>query len=297
MMIKEIKKIDLYQYLQESQDRITNYFQTVINQFKCHSRLDDAFFYSLMGGGKRLRPFLVYCVADFYDIPHEEVDPVAAAIEFVHCYSLVHDDLPSMDNADLRRGKPSCWKQFDTATGILVGDALLTAAFELISDASHLGAAARTSLISMLSKKIGSQGMVGGQMYDLYPAVPKDISSILDMQHLKTGCLISASCQASAIVAGATQAELDILSQFGFLFGRIFQITDDILDIEGDVTIIGKPTQQDCTKNTLINLLGLTETKELLQEMVQDSQKLLDQLPHHGGMLQQIIPWVLERKK
>lgn len=296
-MITRTNNTDLYQYFQEYQNRLETYTQNIIDQFKIHPKFDDAFYYALMGGGKRFRPFLVYSVADFYDIPHEEIDCIAAALEFVHCYSLVHDDLPDMDNSELRRGKPSCWKQFDSATAILVGDALLTASFQLIADASHIGAGARVQLSSMLAHQIGAQGMVGGQMYDLYPAATRDVSSILKMQHLKTACLIAASCQASAIVAGATEVELNTLKEFGFLLGLIFQITDDILDVEGDAGVTGKPVQQDDKKNTLINLLGLEETKNLLDKMVQEGQELLTQLPHQGGKLQQIIPWMLERRK
>lgn len=288
--------INFHQYLTEVQQRVDGYLANVLQNTGCHEKLDEAIAYALTGGGKRLRPFLAYTVADIYDVPHEEIDSIAAAIELIHCYSLVHDDLPDMDNSDLRRGKPSTWKQFGVPTAILVGDAILTLAFQIVAQESCMGPSTRANVIAMLTRKAGPQGMVAGQMFDLFPIQTRDIDSILRMQQLKTGCLIAASCQAAAIVAGASPSEVSFLEKFGHLFGLIFQITDDLLDIEGEANLTGKPIDQDINKNNLINLLGVEDTKELLAKLVNDAIHLLEQLPHGGGMLQALIPWVLDRQ-
>lgn len=289
-------QFNFHQYLTEVQQRVDGYLATVLQNAGCHEKLDEAMAYALTGGGKRLRPFLAYTVADIYDVPHEEIDAVVAAIELIHCYSLVHDDLPEMDNSDLRRGKPSTWKQFGVPTAILVGDAILTLAFQVIAQESCMGPSTRASVIAMLARKAGPQGMVAGQMFDLFPMQSQDIDSILQMQKLKTGCLIAASCQAAAIVAGASAEEISFLEKFGHLFGLIFQITDDLLDREGEADLTGKPVEQDANKNNLVNLLGVDKTRELLAKLVNDAVLLLEQLPHGGGMLQALIPWVLDRR-
>lgn len=287
---------NLQHYLFEVQQRVEHHLATLLKQSHCHEKLDRAMAYALTGGGKRFRPFLTYAVADIYDVPHEEVDSVASAIELIHCYSLVHDDLPSLDNSELRRGKPSTWKQFDIPTAILTGDALLTLAFQVIAQDAYLGPTTRSALILMLTQESGAQGMAAGQMFDLFPDKPTEMDAILEMQKLKTGCLIAASCQAGAIIAGASVSEVSFLKQFGHLFGLIFQITDDLLDIEGTTDSIGKPVAQDAGKNNLVNLLGVAESKEFLVKLVGDAMQLLEQLPHKGGMLQAVIPWVLNRK-
>lgn len=287
---------NLQHYLYEVQQRIEQHLATLLKNSHCHEKLDRAMAYALTGGGKRFRPFLTYAVADIYDVPHEEVDSVACAIELIHCYSLVHDDLPSLDHSELRRGKPSTWKQFDVPTAILTGDTLLTLAFQVVAQDTYLGPTTRSALILMLAQESGAQGMAGGQMFDLFPKQPTSMDAILEMQKLKTGCLIAASCQAGAIIAGASASEVSFLKQFGHLLGLIFQITDDLLDIEGTIDSMGKPVAQDGSKNNLVNLLGVAESKEFLVKLVGDAIQLLDQLPHKGGMLQALIPWILNRK-
>lgn len=295
-MTQPSDQLNFHQYLTEVQQRMDGYLATFLEKSGCHEKLDEAIAYALTGGGKRLRPFLAYAVADIYDVPHEGIDSVAAAIELIHCYSLVHDDLPDMDNSDLRRGKPSVWRQFNVPTAILVGDALLTLAFQVIAQESCMGPSTRANVIAMLARKAGPQGMVAGQMFDLFPEQTNNIDDILRMQQLKTGCLIAASCQAAAIVAGASPSEVNFLEKFGHLFGLIFQITDDLLDVEGEIDLTGKPIEQDADKNNLINLLGVEDTKALLAKLVSDAIDLLEQLPHGGGMLQALIPWVLNRQ-
>lgn len=290
------EKYNFQHYLYEIQQRVETHLYSLLAQSQCHEKLDKAMAYAITGGGKRLRPFLAYAVADIYDVPHEEVDSVAAALELIHCYSLVHDDLPEMDNSELRRGKPSTWKQFDVPTALLVGDALMTLAFQVVAEGAYLGPTTRSTIIGMLSQHAGPQGMAAGQMFDISPQLPNTMQTILQMQKLKTGCLIAASCQASAIIAGASCSEIDFLKQFGHLFGLIFQITDDLLDIEGDVAVTGKPALQDAHKNNLVNLLGVAESKEFLVKLVGEAMELLERLPQGGGMLQALIPWVLNRK-
>lgn len=295
-MTQTSDQLKFQNYLMEVQQRVDGYLTSFLQQSGCHKKLDEAIAYALTGGGKRLRPFLAYAVADIYDVPHEGIDSVAAAIEFIHCYSLVHDDLPGMDNSELRRGKPSTWKQFDVPTAILVGDALLTMAFQIIAQDSYIGPSTRANVIAMLARKSGAQGMVAGQMFDLFPTELGNIDDILRMQQLKTGCLIAASCQTVAIVAGTSPSEVNLLEKFGHVFGLIFQITDDLLDVEGKIDLIGKPVDQDVDKNNLINILGVEDTKVLLEKLVNDAQDLLEQLPHGGGMLQTLVPWVLNRQ-
>lgn len=296
-MMQPLEPAELRQHLHEIQERVEDHLGLLLANSKCHEKLDRAMAYALTDGGKRLRPFLTYAVADIYDVPHEEVDPIACAIELIHCYSLVHDDLPDLDNSPLRRGKPSVWKQFDNPTAILVGDALMTLAFQVVAEATHLGPSTRVALITMLTTQIGSQGMIAGQTFDLFPPQDFNVETILQMQQLKTGCLISASCQAAAIIAGASEEEIDFLKQLGRLIGLIYQITDDLLDIEGDVAMTGKPVAQDGDTNNLIKILGVDEAKILLAKFVEEAYQLLGQLPHSGGKaLQAVIPWMLDRR-
>ena len=295
-MVSITEKYNFQHYLYEVQQRVEKHLSTVMHPIPGHEKLRQAMHYALMGGGKRLRPFLTYAVADIYDVPQEEVDAVAAAIELIQCYSLVHDDLPGVDNAEMRRGKPSVWKQFDVPTALLAGDALLTLAFQVVAQEVYLGPTTRSEVIAMLAQNAGPQGMINGQMLDLFPEKPGNIEAIIHMKKLKTGCLIAASCQAGAIIAGASNAEIESLKEFGQLFGLIFQMTDDLLDVEGNTNDTGKPTAHDIGKDNLVNLLGVEEARKILSDLVENTIQLLENLPHNGGILQTLIPWVLNRK-
>jgi len=226
-------------------------------------RLIEAMRYATLGQGKRLRPFLVVESASLCDVPRDRALRVGAALEALHCYSLVHDDLPAMDDDDLRRGKPTVHKAFDEATAILAGDALLTSAFEILSDdATHPDPAVRLALISGLAKAAGLAGMVGGQMLDIEAEkrVASSLSDITLIQSMKTGALFRFACEAGAILGQADPAPL---RQYAEKIGLAFQIADDILDVESTPEALGKATQKDKShgKATFVDLLGMEGAK------------------------------------
>src|SRR3954451_10225262 len=210
-------------------------------------RLASAMAYALLSGGKRLRPFLVIESAALFEVPRQNALWVAAALECIHCYSLVHDDLPAMDNDDLRRGKPTVHKAYDEATAILAGDALQLLAFDLLGrPETHADPAVRIELVTELAAAAGHSGMAGGQMLDL-TAAQRDWSlpEIMRMQAMKTGALFRFACLAGAILGRASDAEKSSLRSYGDAIGLAFQITDDILDVEASAELLGKATRKD----------------------------------------------------
>ena len=233
------------------------------------ARLGEAMRYSTLGGGKRLRPALVYATGTALGAPPEALDDAAVAVEMIHVYSLVHDDLPAMDNDDLRRGRPTCHKAFDEGTAVLVGDALQALAFEILAGGpdSPLPAAARLQQMQVLARGIGTAGMAGGQAIDL-EAVGRqlDAAALEGMHRRKTGALIRASVLLGAIGAGiATGAGYNALERFGAELGLAFQIQDDLLDVEGETTALGKTAGSDAArgKPTYPSLYGLARAAEL----------------------------------
>lgn len=232
-------------------------------------RLAEAMRYATLGEGKRLRPFLVVESAALFDVPRSRALRVGAALECVHCYSLIHDDLPAMDDDDMRRGKPTVHRAFDEATAILAGDALLTYAFEIIADpATHPEADVRLQLVSGLAKASGTAGMVGGQMLDIAAEtrVISDVSGITLIQKLKTGALFGFACEAGAILGAADPAPL---RQYAEYIGLAFQIADDILDVESSPAALGKATQKDEGKGkaTFAGILGVAEARRRAGEL------------------------------
>lgn len=230
------------------------------------ARLVAAMRYAAMTPGKRLRPFLVICSSEVFDVARPQAIRVAAAMECIHCYSLIHDDLPAMDDDDLRRGMPTVHKQFDDATAILAGDALLTLAFEILADPdTHPDGAVRASLCAAFAKAAGYRGMVGGQMMDIMAetSVP-DINEIAHMQQLKTGALLAASAEAGAILGRAEWEHRENLKAYGRCLGLAFQIADDLLDVEGDEEEVGKAVGKDAAagKATFVGLLGVDGARE-----------------------------------
>ncbi|MBD5553236.1 MAG: polyprenyl synthetase family protein [Desulfovibrio sp.] len=230
------------------------------------TRLHEAMLYSLQAGGKRLRPALCLGFASLAGLPEDKALPFAAAIEMIHTYSLIHDDLPAMDNDDFRRGKPACHKQFGEACAILAGDALLTDAFAIASDSDVPAKALLRALIA-LATAAGSEGMAGGQMLDMeYTGLP-DISrkQIATMQAMKTGALIRASCVCGALLAGAPERVITAAQTYGASLGLAFQIADDILDITATAAELGKPQGSDSRqgKTTWPLLLGIEQSRAL----------------------------------
>ena len=230
-----------------------------------NKNLNDAMRYSVLGGGKRIRPFLVAECSKFFDTDEDEILQIAAAIELLHVYSLVHDDLPSLDNDDLRRGKPSTHKYFSEAIAILVGDALQALSFEILSETyKKIKKIDQINLINSFAKYVGQYGMVGGQAVDI-DINQKDLSfdKLLEMYKLKTANLISFSCQVGGIVSGAEQKKINALKNFGNNIGIAFQISDDILDVIGDEKVTGKRVGSDLKNNkkTFLNFFDIDNSK------------------------------------
>ncbi len=253
-----------------------------------------------LNGGKRLRPFLVLQSAALFEVPSKRALNAAVALEMVHCYSLVHDDLPAMDDSDLRRGKPTVHKLFDDATAILAGDGLLTEAFAVLAEeATHPDPAVRCSLIASLAAAAGAAGMVGGQMIDLSPERGAlDLAGITELQALKTGALIQHACEAGAILGGASEAERQALLAYARAIGLAFQIADDLLDIEGTTADLGKPAQADTAlgKATFVGQLGVEGARSRARGLVAEAQQCLEQVPGDTQALYDTAAFVLERQ-
>ncbi|WP_273790503.1 MULTISPECIES: polyprenyl synthetase family protein [unclassified Bartonella] len=235
--------------------------------------------YGVLNGGKRLRPFLVIQSAALFDVPVEHSLDVACALECIHCYSLIHDDLPAMDNDILRRGKPTVHVAFDEATAILAGNALLTFAFEIIAHkASILSTDIRIKLITSLAQSAGLGGMLGGQMLDLEAEKrPQESTDIITLQHMKTAALISFACQAGAIIGNASKELTEKLTDFGTYLGLAFQLTDDLLDVTANTQTLGKTAGKDETaqKATFVHLYGIKETQKKRDTLISKAEAFL----------------------
>lgn len=238
-------------------------------------RLRDAMRYAVLGGGKRIRPFLVIETAKMFGVPALGSIDAACTLECIHCYSLVHDDLPSMDNDEVRRGRPTLWKAYDEWTAILAGDALLTLAFEILArPETHSDPSVRAELVLLVARASGAAGMVGGQVVDLeadklgVPAAPS-LAHIRDLQAMKTGALIRVACEAGAALGRATTSERDALQRYGDALGFAFQIADDLLDADGDAATVGKAVGKDASagKATLVSLMGIDAARAKLKEV------------------------------
>src|SRR5947207_5600599 len=265
-------------------------------------RLMDAMRYSSLGGGKRLRPFLVVESSAVFGVPREAALLAGAALECIHCYSLIHDDLPSMDNSDLRRGRPTAHKAFDDATAILAGDALLTIAFDIITrDEIHRDAGVRLALTRALARAAGVGGMAGGQILDLAgegrfgDRAPVDVARL---QQMKTGALLRYGCIAGALLGQSTPKEYQALDDYGRSLGEAFQIADDLLDVEGDAAALGKPAGQDAALNkaTFVTQLGLDGAKQRLRDLIAAADSALSMFDSKGDVLRAAARFVAERK-
>jgi farnesyl diphosphate synthase len=266
---------------------------------RANDRLRDAMRYAALGQGKRLRPFLVLQSAALFDVPGISALRVAAALECVHCYSLVHDDLPAMDNDDLRRGQPTTHRRFDEATAILAGDGLLTFAFEIVGDpATHADASVRSALVVEMARASGEAGMVGGQMKDIEAESGGFASydAIAAMQGMKTGALFRFACEAGAIMAQADRAPL---RQYAEHIGLAFQIADDILDIEADAATLGKATGKDKArgKATFVDFLGLDGAKTEAARLTDAALAALAPFGAKAHLLKDTARYIVARKK
>jgi farnesyl diphosphate synthase len=262
--------------------------------------LFEAMRYGTLNGGKRLRPFLVMETSALFGVDAVRARRVAAAVEFVHCYSLIHDDLPAMDNAQLRRGKPATHVAFDEATAILAGDALLTLAFEILSDPeTHEDPRVRCELVSMLAKASGGHGLCGGQMLDLIGEKAEfDLGTISRLQRMKTGKLISFACEAGAILGKANESNRRALVNYANDLGLAFQVTDDILDVESDSTTTGKDSGKDAAagKSTFVSTMGKDQAKQRAEMLVQQSIAHLNIFQGRADTLKELARYVLQRR-
>lgn len=270
-------------------------------------RLLEAMRYAMLGGGKRLRPHLVVETARLFGRDDEGPLRAGAAIECVHGYSLVHDDLPAMDDDDLRRGKPTLHKAFDDATAILAGDALLTLAFDVLADEpTDPDPSSRTTLVLTLARSSGVGGMAGGQMLDLAAEgrfapdgrpIPGDEASTLRLQAMKTGALLSASVTMGAVLGRATREERAALAPYGVALGKAFQIADDLLDAEGEAALVGKATGKDAArgKATLVSLYGIDRARRRLSELVEDAEAALAPFGPRADVLRATARFVANR--
>ena len=260
----------------------------------------EAMRYSALGGGKRLRPFLVLQSAKLFDVAEPCALRAGAAIELIHCYSLVHDDLPAMDDDDLRRGKPTVHKAFDEATAILAGDAMLTMAFEVLADPdTHPDASVRAALAGAIAQAAGARGMVGGQMIDLEAETKTlNLDEITQLQRLKTGALIAVSCQAGAIMGKAPDAARAALADYARDLGLAFQIADDLLDVAGSVEETGKAvnTDADAGKETFVSLLGVEDARKKANALVDQAISHLSVFDDRAELLRLTARFVVDRR-
>lgn len=267
-------------------------------------RLIAAMRHAVLGGGKRVRPLLVIESAALFGVSAQQAAATAAALELVHCYSLAHDDLPAMDNDELRRGQPTVWKAYDEWTAILAGDGLLTLAFELLARSeAHPDADVRVALVGALARASGAAGMVGGQALDLMadklgdPAQPT-VDHIRQLQAMKTGALLVFACEAGAILGRAPETERRALIAFGSALGFAFQIADDLLDAEGDVATVGKAVAKDAAANkaTLVSLMGVAEAKLMLAKTEAAANDALAVFGAKADVLRDAARFVVNRK-
>jgi len=272
------------------------------------TRVTESMRYAALAGGKRLRPFLVVETAALFGKEGEGVLRAAAAIECVHCYSLVHDDLPAMDNDDLRRGQPTTHRKYDEATAILAGDALLTYAFDILADEpTHPDPAVRVALVKTLARASGLGGMVGGQLLDLEAEgrfgdgkpLPLTDKEILRLQSMKTGALLMAGVEMGATLGGASRDERETLQRYGRALGQAFQIADDLLDEEADAATVGKATGKDAAmgKGTLVRLWGKDAARKRLGDLVHEAEGALSGFGDKAAVLREAARFVANRDK
>jgi len=293
--------VNLKQQINAAQNRLDTYISDYFSlPLDTDETVKAATFYSINNGGKRLRPFLVYTVGHLLGANEADLDVAAAAIECIHSYSLVHDDLPAMDDDDLRRGKPTCHIAYDEAQAILAGDALQTLAFEFLSRHEFsVSAKQQIKMINTLAVASGLQGMVGGQALDIAATDTSVTIEELERIHkLKTGALLNCAIQLGVLCARNVEEQtISALDCYGKNLGLAFQVQDDILDIEGDTAVLGKPQGSDLDnhKSTYPALLGLDGAKQKAHLLVENALSALDTIPHNTDVLAELAKYIIER--
>ncbi|WP_343033685.1 polyprenyl synthetase family protein [Alkalicoccus luteus] len=292
--------MQLKTFMSVYKDRVEELFPSVINSSEMPRKLKESMLYSLEAGGKRVRPLLVYAVLDTYGISAEKADKTACAIEFIHTYSLIHDDLPAMDDDDIRRGRPTNHRVYGEACAVLAGDALLTQSFQLIAGDKLLSADKKVDIIAAVSEASGAPGMVGGQLDDMEAEGREvDVEELEYIHARKTGALLSVALQAGAVIAGAPEEEQRALEAFGKHIGLSFQIKDDLLDVEGEESEIGKPVGSDESndKNTYVRLLGADGAREKLDYHTSMALAELERVSGNTEVLKELTAYISERTK
>ncbi|MBF0421421.1 MAG: polyprenyl synthetase family protein [Magnetococcales bacterium] len=292
--------MDLKHYLQTNRSQIETALESLLPRPDAPPvRLNQAIRHSLMGGGKRLRPILVLASADAVGGDRSRLLPFACGMECLHTYSLIHDDLPAMDNDDYRRGRPTCHKQFDEATAILAGDALLTLAFELASrPIDGIDPEVVLTAVRQLAVDAGFAGMVGGQMLDLLAENRKvQLDELRIIHRMKTGALIRCACEAGARLGGGNPSQIEALKHYGAAIGLAFQITDDLLDVIGDSHLMGKATGKDQAnaKATYPAIMGVPAAQSLASEQVQSALRCLEPFSSVADPLRNLARYIIER--
>lgn len=297
------ENFDLKAYLEEKRGLVNRALEAYLPAVRGPAfRVVQAMHYSLFAGGKRLRPILCLAAAEAVGGDASEALPVACALEMIHTYSLIHDDLPAMDDDDLRRGQPTCHKKFDEATAILAGDGLLTEAFYTLAAAAPRFEGREAVLLEvteLLAKAAGYQGMVGGQMLDLMAEGRRVTLKELETIHrLKTGALLTVATRAGALVGGGNRVEVTALTSFGERFGLAFQVTDDLLDVEGTTAELGKPVGSDEKrgKATYPALLGLEASRQWAQRLVEEAVAILSPFQDRAAPLRELAEYLLVRR-
>ena len=261
------------------------------------SILSEAIHYSVLGGGKRLRPILVYLIGELGNAENDSLDILAGSVEIIHCYSLIHDDLPSMDDDDLRRGKPTTHKKYDEATAILAGDALQPFAFELVTTI-NISDKNKLSIIKSLAQACGYQGMVGGQIKDIHSKNIKDVKSLDIMHSQKTGRLIQSSIETAGILSDLRKQDIESLIEYGDKIGLAFQIQDDIIDIESPSTVSGKDQGSDVEKDKLTypSIVGIENSKARAFDLAKEAKEKLQLLERNTDNLCKLADYIVSRK-
>lgn len=294
---------DLNAYLTEHNKRINRALVSLLETADKADRILEAMTYALMAGGKRIRPVLCLAATEAAGGDPEDAMPAACALEMIHTYSLIHDDLPAMDDDAMRRGKPTCHTAFDEATAILAGDALLTLAFQTLSsiELRKVEQAAKwLGVIQLISYAAGYCGMIQGQMLDMASEGKQlTLADLKSMHRLKTGALIEASLSSGAVLGGLNSTRISMLKSYAQNIGLAFQVTDDILNVEGDPEIMGKAVGTDKLRNkaTYPSLLGLKESKDFAGQLVENALQALESFDQKAEPLRAIAKYIIERKK
>ena len=299
----DLQMFDLKAYLREKSSWVNQALEAVLRTADRPDRLLEAMSYALMAGGKRIRPVLCLAAAESVDGDAQTVMPAACALEMIHTYSLIHDDLPAMDDDDMRRGQPTCHKAFDEATAVLAGDALLTLAFQMLSSAAEENpkqAVKWLQAIQLISHAAGYCGMIQGQMLDMASENRNlTVTELKSMHRLKTGALIEASVRSGAELVDADANQIQLLENYAQNIGLAFQVTDDILNVEGDPEIMGKAvgTDESRSKTTYPALLGLAESKKFAAQLVETALEALENFDHKAKPLRAIARYICDRKR